>query len=120
MTTWDIQTADVERVLRAAATSAQDYSTDEAQVNDAFVELAAALTGSPHVLMRLGECADEVVYPQLESIFANTTSALEGTTAALIAYQEGDLEMARRAQTTTAGAVLPVDLPRGGTLSQPR
>ncbi len=120
MATWDIHTADVERVLRNAGTSAEDYITDEIRVNDAFVELAAALPGSPHVLVCLGQFAEEVVYPHLETIFADTTSALEGTTDALIAYQQGDLEMAQEAQATAAGASLPVDLPRSGPLSHAR
>lgn len=120
MATWDIHTADVQRVLRNAGTSAEDYITDERRVNDAFVELAAALPGSPHVLRCLGDFAGDVVYPHLKAIFADTTSALEGTTAALIAYQEGDLEMARQGQATAAGASLPMDLPRSGPLSHVR
>ena len=120
MATWDIRPADVERVVRTASASAQDYITDERRVNDAFVELAAALPGSPHVLQRLSAFAEEVVYPHLKVIFTDTTSALEGTTAALIAYQEGDLEMARQGQTIAAGAPFPTDVPRSGRLSDVR
>ncbi len=110
----------MERVLRNAGTSAEDYLIDETRVNDAFVELAAALPSSPHVLMRLGQFAEEVVYPHLETIFADTTAALEGTTDALIAYQEGDLEMARQGRVTATGASFPVDLPKPGPLSHAR
>lgn len=120
MATWDIQAAEVQRVLRSAATSAEDYATDETRVNNAFVDLATALPNSPHVLQRLGEFAEGVVYPHLETIFADTTSALEGTTAALIAYQEGDLEMARQGQATAAGALFPVDFPSSGSLPHVR
>lgn len=117
MATWDIHTAEVERVLRNAGASAEDYIADEMRVNEAFVELGAALGGSPHVLKCLGELAEAVVYPHLKTIFANTTSALEGTTSALIAYQEGDLEMARQGRATAAGASFPVDVPAAGHVS---
>lgn len=120
MATWDIDSADVERVLRTASASAEDYITDEERINDAFVELAGALPGSPHVLKCLEDLAEDVVYPHLKAIVAATTSALEGTTAALIAYQEGDQEMARQGQVTAAGASLPVDLPGSGSLPHVR
>ncbi len=107
MTEWDIHVTEVRQVLANAGQSAEDYISDEVQINDSFVELGLALPRSPHVAMRLSEFSEEVVYPHVKKIFDDTTAALAATTEALIAYQEGDVEMARQAQYAAAQTLMP-------------
>lgn len=110
MTTWDIHLAEAQHVVRNASASAEDYVSDQARVEQSLGDLAMALPRSPHVAMRLGQFADEVIYPLLQAIFDDTAAALAGTTDALSAYHEGDLEMASRAQSAAARVVRP-DVP---------
>lgn len=111
MTAWDIHLAEAHHVLQNASASAEDYATDEAKVTESLGQLAMALPNSPHVSMRLGEFADEVIYPHLQKIFDDTSAAFEGTSMALIAYEEGDTQMVRNAQLVAAQAPRP-DAPR--------
>ncbi len=107
MTAWDIHLAEAHQVLRNASASADDYATDEVKVTESLGELVMALPNSPHVTMRLGEFAEEVIYPHLQKIFDDTAAALEGTGMALMAYEEGDLQMTRNAQSVAAQAPRP-------------
>lgn len=111
MTAWDIHVAEARHVLQNASASAEDYFTDETKITESLGELAMALAQSPQVTMRLGEFAEEVIYPHLKKIFDDTSVALEGTNMALIAYEEGDIQMARNAQLVATQAPRP-DTPR--------
>lgn len=120
MTTWDIHVDEVDQVLRNASAHAEDYLADEAAVTASLGELAMALPNSPLVAMRVTEFADEVIYPHLRAIFEDTAGALEGTTEALHAYQEGDLEMARRAHHVASATRRPDAPGAPGTLLRVR
>lgn len=107
MTAWDIHVAEVQQVLRGAEDSAAEYDAHVTRVDGALGELLMALPRSPHVVKRVGEFAEEVVFAHLREILGDTAAALDGTSAALAAYQDGDLQMAQRAQYESARIAVP-------------
>ncbi|MGB5950936.1 MAG: DUF6507 family protein [Ornithinimicrobium sp.] len=118
MTTWDIQVAEIHQMLLTAGDSAAEYERHLGQLEEAVSELLIALPSSPHVFTRVDEFAQEVLHTHLRSIISQTSNALEGTMAALSAYQEADERMAHRANHEAAQMKPP--LPPGAISARKR
>lgn len=114
MARWNIDTGAAATVLNAAGNEAQGYEGVVTEISDAFGAGDFALVNSPLVMSRLGEFAQGVVTPQVTAVAGHTSSALQGTTAAVNAYVTGDLEMAGESQRNATLAQYPALPGQGG------
>ncbi|MPZ64128.1 MAG: hypothetical protein GEU83_00905 [Pseudonocardiaceae bacterium] len=115
MPRWDISPSGVQGVLGQTEEAAQEFEPQMRTMN-AALEGAAGESSSEIVAGALSGFATESVIPELESVFERTAACMAGAAQATNHYLEGDLEMARNAQSAASAAPDPrASMPGGGS-----
>jgi len=82
-------------------------------------DLVGALTHSEFVHATLEMWMGKWASPGIKCVQGMTNVALQGTAEAIVAYNEGSVEMAANAQSTAAAANFPAGMPKGGGSPRP-
>ena len=119
MGSWVIDVQSAGQTVQSAAASAEEYETISTQAMRSKDDLVGALTHSEFVHARLEMWMKNCASPGIECVQGMTGVALQGTAEAIVAYNEGSVEMAANAQSTAAAANFPADMPKGGGSASP-
>jgi hypothetical protein len=103
MPRWDISPSRVQGVLGQTEAVAQEFEPQLRAMNSAL-QGAAGESSSQIVAGALSGFATESAGPALQSVFERTSACMSGAALATNAYVEGDLEMARNAQSAASAA----------------
>ena len=119
MGSWVIDMQSAGQTVQSAAASAEEYETISTQAMSSKDDLVGALTHSEFVHATLEMWMKNCASPGIECVQGMTGVALQGTAEAIVAYNEGSIEMAANAQSTAAAATFPADMPKGGGSASP-
>ena len=119
MGSWVIDMQSAGQTVQSAAASAEEYETISTQATSSKDDLVGALTHSEFVHATLEMWMENCGSPGIECVQGMTGVAIQGTADAIVAYNEGSIEMAANAQSTAAAATFPADMPKGGGSASP-
>ncbi len=119
MGSWIIDEQSAGQTVQSAAASAEEYETISTQAMRSKDDLVGALTHSEFVHATLEMWMTNCGSPGIECVQGMTGFAIQGTADAIVAYNEGSIEMAANAQSTAAAANFPADMPKGGGSASP-
>lgn len=107
---WNIDVAQSSAIIKSTGRDIAELRLEVKSLGSALEAAAAAIPGGP-VVAALRDLSRERLGPDIEAIATRSEDAISSTVNALIAYQEGDVQMDRNAQAQAGAVDAPVRMP---------
>ncbi|PIE99243.1 MAG: hypothetical protein CR979_03325 [Propionibacterium sp.] len=112
MSNWKIDKPGVAQILTSTSSTAKEYEALLSLMSVRAAWLITALSKSELVKTAIGDWLDNCASPGIIATSNVTGIAIGATTEAVIAYQDGELQMAANAQSAASAAAYPTELPK--------